>query len=655
MAINITFDGTLRLDQTEGLQDDDVALGITTNADGGTDDNDDDILVGGLDQDFLDFLNGLNDGTFLSDDLLAFAALVDGASDSDFVTIEATSEETITDVFLSDASGNAFDGDQVFISAGVPLQTVGGDNIFLWSAMGGKVVLATTSAASAISGQLVAAFFIEPDFSGGDPYSITAKMEMVTFMPFDHPLATNPDDSIDFSDILNVSVAANLSFDFDNLDSGNFLWAAVGSDSAGLLITGQDLNVNQDDTSSKYGKIITGGSDPSDTVNTSQGGINATIGILSQHFTDAKEKGTAVDGPVGVFTLVRGLDPLAASTDGQATGINIQDIDYDSYINAPSASIFISQTDGGGTAMFEVALWEAGGGTTPEESFDYIGNTDTDSALHDDGAVAVDHVEITRGSTTYVWDNDIVSGTGSSGSTQGGITVTFDTNAFVVAGATTGDTIEFAAEDGSTFNRFTVQGLANTSSFDIGRVDIDEGIIVPEPVGDYLLVDDDGPDAKVINGTPDTLTLDETRPEGSETDGNSSPAGLASTTANFADNFTDGGNPVDYGTDGAGSVGYSLVLTGSNVGSGLYTLGVGGAMGNEIVLNQSGNTVTGSYGGTTYFTISINQTTGVVTFAQSNNIWHGSTASDDDSEGLTLANAADLKVVQTVTDADGDQ
>ncbi|MCT2402119.1 DUF5801 repeats-in-toxin domain-containing protein, partial [Novosphingobium mangrovi (ex Huang et al. 2023)] len=83
--------------------------------------------------------------------------------------------------------------------------------------------------------------------------------------------------------------------------------------------------------------------------------------------------------------------------------------------------------------------------------------------------------------------------------------------------------------------------------------------------------------------------------------------------------------------DGAGSVGYSLVLTGSNVGSGLYTLGVGGAMGNEIVLNQSGNTVTGSYGGTTYFTISINQTTGVVTFAQSNNIWHGSTASDDDS------------------------
>ncbi|MCT2402114.1 hypothetical protein, partial [Novosphingobium mangrovi (ex Huang et al. 2023)] len=63
-----------------------------------------------------------------------------------------------------------------------------------------------------------------------------------------------------------------------------------------------------------------------------------------------------------------------------------------------------------------------------------------------------------------------------------------------------------------------------------------------------FFIEDDGPDAKVINGTPDTLTLDETRPEGSETDGNSSPAGLASTTANFADNFTDGGNPVDYGT-----------------------------------------------------------------------------------------------------------
>ena len=37
-----------------------------------------------------------------------------------------------------------------------------------------------------------------------------------------------------------------------------------------------------------------------------------------------------------------------------------------------------------------------------------------------------------------------------------------------------------------------------------------------------------------------------------------------------------------------------------------------------------------------------------------NNIWHASTASDDDTATLTLANANLLTLVQTVTDADGD-
>ena len=43
-----------------------------------------------------------------------------------------------------------------------------------------------------------------------------------------------------------------------------------------------------------------------------------------------------------------------------------------------------------------------------------------------------------------------------------------------------------------------------------------------------------------------------------------------------------------------------------------------------------------------------------MTFTQLNNIWHASTASDDDTATLTLANANLLTLVQTVTDADGD-
>ena len=45
--------------------------------------------------------------------------------------------------------------------------------------------------------------------------------------------------------------------------------------------------------------------------------------------------------------------------------------------------------------------------------------------------------------------------------------------------------------------------------------------------------------------------------------------------------------------------------------------------------------------------------TGVVTFTQLLNIWHDDTANPDDPETLTTA-AGNLKLTQTVTDADGD-
>jgi hypothetical protein len=50
--------------------------------------------------------------------------------------------------------------------------------------------------------------------------------------------------------------------------------------------------------------------------------------------------------------------------------------------------------------------------------------------------------------------------------------------------------------------------------------------------------------------------------------------------------------------------------------------GDGIGQGAEITLSQVGNTITGSAGGTDYFTISIDPATGVVTFTQLSPIWH---------------------------------
>ena len=157
-----------------------------------------------------------------------------------------------------------------------------------------------------------------------------------------------------------------------------------------------------------------------------------------------------------------------------------------------------------------------------------------------------------------------------------------------------------------------VQGIADG---DVATYSLDVG------AGSAFNIKDDGP---VITSASvasiDTLTVDETSLS-------------SNATANFADNFS---TAISYGADGAGSTAYSLVLTGTNVNSGLYTLGAGGAQGNQIVLNQSGNTITGSYGGTNYFTISIDNSTGVVTLDQLAAIYHASTASSAPPRGSLL-------------------
>ena len=70
------------------------------------------------------------------------------------------------------------------------------------------------------------------------------------------------------------------------------------------------------------------------------------------------------------------------------------------------------------------------------------------------------------------------------------------------------------------------------------------------------------------------------------------------------------------------------------------------------MLNQSGNVITGSAGGTNYFTISINPATGQVTFTDNtaNNMWHANTASDDDTAD---ADIGERQPAEAGADGDG--
>ncbi|MEV3819371.1 DUF5801 repeats-in-toxin domain-containing protein [Aeromonas dhakensis] len=162
--------------------------------------------------------------------------------------------------------------------------------------------------------------------------------------------------------------------------------------------------------------------------------------------------------------------------------------------------------------------------------------------------------------------------------------------------------------------------------------------------------EDDGPRAGLAEEAP---SLGATVDESLVSLGGVGGDGVASASLSAADVQAQF-NPA-FGADGAGSIGYSLALTGSNVVSGLYAVDplAANGQGAAIVLNQVGNVITGSAGGVDYFTLTINPTTGEVTLALLDNVWHGDTTNADDSVALTLGQGV-LTLVQTVTDADGD-
>jgi hypothetical protein len=476
---------------------------------------------------------------------------------------------------------------------------------------------------------------------------------MVTFEPLQHPVTTDPDDALNFTDVLQVSAQGTLSFNFDNLPSGSFLYAAVGNSSAGLLVTGQDLNVTP--TGTKAGNMITGGTDPSDTVNTSQGGIGATIGINSQHFTDQSGGGgSKVDGAVGVFTLVKGFTSYDATINGtsEGTGGNVNEIGYSDYVNAPSAKIFISQVTGSSSigGAVRVTLWEAGGGSSadhltsqlkPEEgltdtanSYRYIGDTGTDSHLTDDTPVLVGAVTVQRGGNTYTFTG--------SGSTQAGITVAISSNGFTITGLVTSDTIGFSAANDpnnaldGTFNRFDVQALANSNPVDIGRIDLDQGVSISHGVGSSLIVQDDGPSIIANPANAPSITDDE------------SVLGT-NNTGDFSGNFT-----PTFGSDGAGATSRSYALSTPGGDSGVIDTATGlhvflFKVGDNIVGKAGTDAANAQSGSIVVFVVSTDQN-GVVTLDQQRAIVHANPDDSDESRGLTGSNL----VVLTATAYDGD-
>lgn len=575
MAINFSIDndrvtsGTQDVinDQTAGLQDNDVNVTLSSGE------------LDGLDSGFETFLTGLGLSTAQKD----FAVLVDAAdSNANFIQISATGGETINGIKLIANSSTA-----------TSWTTLSGEALYLH--VDGTGNYATLTTASGSGGRIVAAFALTDETVDNVAHTASAGVQYVTFEGISHPDATNPDDTLALGDVLKVAVDTTVSFNFEQLAAGNFLWAAVGDASSAMLITGQDLNVKDTGSPSQIGtKDTSGSTDPTDTVNTSKA-TDTTIGINAQHFAPTNSG----NGATAVFTFVNGYKPLNSATPTY-TGDNVKQIDYDGYLNVTAASVFISQVTGSGSTKMLISLWEAGSGGTgdkapgdllPEEgysapnvtnAYSYIGNQDTDSNLKDDTAVAVASVTI-RG---FTWNyNDA-----SNGTTQGGITVTIGANNITVDGAQTGDSIGFVALDGAsaldgTFNRVDIQALYQSASFDIGHIDLTQGGTTSAGLGSHLFADDDGP----------TLT-----PQAA---GSLTPNDLQVGNVTVTNDAVKGQDSSSYGvaagTDGLGS----FIIKGPADSSGDFTwayYNVDGTNGTEL------NEIKGQYKGSDLYTLELN-------------------------------------------------
>jgi hypothetical protein len=506
MAITISTTGEFRSDQTSGLQN------------GGTLDKDDFALTAAtlaqLPSAFSGFLNGLT--TAIPSSLRANAAdygfgfengtPVAGTPTSPFfINVATDAGETVSKLYFSNNSGDLFTG-EVAKYNGSDIHVAGGsDQIHLYSFAGGDILIGSTEAPADVDvtdpstldgSKLVFAYFLQENAT-----HTGANVWGVNFQPLDHPIAGSDaaslDDAIDFGDFLNVTAEGTLSFTFDTLESGKFLWVAVGNEDAGLLATGKDLNVDPANANpaSKAGQMVTGGQDPSDAMNTSQGGTGATIGVNSQMF---------VAGNTAVLTLTTGFTSLDGGPD--ATGDHVQDIDYGGYIDTDGAAVFISQTQGQGPVNLTIKSFHAGGANdTPETSFAYIGaeggNNGTSGAFEDDGQVGVNTVEVFNGTTKVgTW----VDGAASDGTTIGGVKITINGNTITATGLRSQYTLHWTSDAGETFNRFQVTADANTTAFDVGRIDVDRGVKQTQNVGEDLFIHDDGP---VIDIARTTATL----------------------------------------------------------------------------------------------------------------------------------------------------
>jgi hypothetical protein len=407
------------------------------------------------------------------------------------------------------------------------------------------------------------------------------------YIALDHPDTGNPDDQVDLAGYISASVTATQTSTFASSNAppgvGDFyLLNSAQSGSSQLLVTGF---INGDNARP----------------NVSTQGFG--IGQQSINPTDTLQVDFVTGGTAGV---------------GSST-----EIAYCSHLdNITTAGFTINQitpSNPDRRVDFTIQALDVQGNEQGSNYYDGSPST----------ARTIDSVTVVQNGVTSVFTSD---------GTKDGITVTgLGTTTVKLANVDNVAVVDFTTT--AQFDRLLIKGVDANEGMDVTeiRYKTTNTNAHSEDVGAGINFDDDDPKITVTGEVP-TLTVDESD---LDTTG-SNPSGTEETdSADFAGAFS-----VGYGTDGAGSTTYGLLITGGDgTNSRLETTN-----GDDIKLYEEDDTIVGrTDGGVVAFKISLLGST--VTLVQYVAIKHPNTATNDEP----ISMAADLvKLVATAADHEGD-
>jgi hypothetical protein len=618
MALDITAQDII-VDETTGLDNDDVDISIAPYSTDLT----------------LAYLLSLDSPGGLSSPEVAYKA--------DFVTATATEGDMFSSISLSQSlSGTPF-STTVGVNSGI--RTVDGNYVWLFLDPNNANIVRGVIGTSAVDAEPAEGGALAFTFALVNTDTTTPDLYVVQYVPLFQPLTNNPDDRIDLTDKVFVSLSATttVSFSGANAASGNPDFYIINSPTDAtkqILVIGQAGGTANVSTQG-FG-IANQSINPNETLQVDfvTGGTRAS-GSASQiaygsHLDDVTKAGFTIN-QITPSSPDKRVDIIITALN--ATG-NEQGTDF--YDGTPANAVDITSVKLTGASGNATTFTSDGTYSTPSGNITITGLGGTGNAVTITG---IDNVTVVDFTTATAMDRLLVTGVDANE----GCDITefhFQTT-----------TPNAHTEEVGSFINFDDDGPSVTATASTNFVQHDETVGVQNGGGDAD--DKDIAGSTVVIGSTTVAMLFAGVISSGDPDVTPKDTGNAIGYARSGGSLlnTPGGG---YGSDGAGSLVYALSVAPGGVISGVSTTGgtqiflyAGSGTTQGLILGRVGNEVAGgdtpNSNGAIAFALAVNSATGEAFIAQYLSLSHGNTASNDETINLLAA-----AVQMSVTRADGD-